>query len=72
MGAVAKERQPGEAYGCWVIVRPSSPDRHGRKRYMCRSTCCGENRVMRGDYLRRAAKRCMHCKGNGQQKAASW
>lgn len=65
------ELKHGEVLGCWTVLRTSTPDEHGRRRYMCQSTCCGKHRIMRDDYLRRAAHACVHCKGNGQKAVAS-
>lgn len=66
MPAPKPELARGEVAGCWAVVRLSTPDGHGRRRYLCKSTCCGRERVLRDDYVRRAKHVCVHCKGNGQ------
>jgi hypothetical protein len=64
------EFEKGTVFGCWVIVRPSAIDSHGRHRYLCRAICCGGERILRPDYLRGKKRACVHCKGNGQKAEA--
>lgn len=45
MGIPAPPLKRGDTFGCWVVVRASTPDAHGRARYLCRTTCCGQERV---------------------------
>jgi hypothetical protein len=60
------EFERGHTVGCWTVLRVATPQR-GRRRYLCKSTCCGTQRILRDDYLRRAPPACVHCKGNGQR-----
>jgi hypothetical protein len=57
----------GEVYGCWVVVRSSSP-LHRRRRYLVRSLCCSRETVTTINNILRRNKSCVHCKGNGRVK----
>jgi hypothetical protein len=55
----------GEVYGCWTVMRETSP-LYGAKRWMCRASCCGkETAKQHSDILRRVFA-CIACKGNGK------
>jgi len=69
MGAPKPEYPKGTAFGCWVIVREAAPGGRGRQRFLCRASCCGQEKIMLAHNLARRPAVCVHCKGNGQKKA---
>lgn len=51
----------GTAYGCWTVMRQSSPDSRGRERWAVRATCCGREDVMSRDNVLRSVPACTKC-----------
>lgn len=58
------ELPAGTKAGPYVVKRPTQPDRHGRERYVVTTTCCQQELIRGGYYLRKQApklKACAHC-----------
>jgi hypothetical protein len=70
-GRTAPPFEPGEEFGCWVILRSAEPDRQGRARYEARARCCGRKVVKGRADLLRCASACSHCADRTGKAAAS-
>lgn len=50
----------GQTYGEWTVIGPASPDRYGRRQWLCRCSC-GKERIVPADNLRSGKSRsCGH------------
>lgn len=52
----------GQVFGEWTVIAPATPDKYGRKKWLCRCSC-GKERVVSDDNLRSGKSRsCGHKK----------
>jgi hypothetical protein len=61
VGRPATEVPVGSVWGCWTVLRPATPDA-GKRRFLVRASCCGDEVIRRFDNLIVATgTACNHC-----------
>lgn len=61
----------GAVFGTWTVLRASSPASTGQERWLCRSSCCGREKVMLRKNIHHAPAACNKCTPAALAKAAA-